>query len=311
MTIALSVSSLNSTNVRFLFQTLVRRAALRASSALSPGLAGAWAERLFLTPPRPRFPESAIFDLIDARQSFVEHRGRAIATWRWGAHERPAVLLAHGWGGTAAQMRRFVFPLAGAGYRVVAFDQPAHGLSGGTLTGLPDFADVLREVAWHHGGVQAVIAHSLGGAATALAIARGLPLERAVLVAPPADLTAYSRRFARWHRIPESVRGTMQAAIEERFGVRWADLEISRVAERLDVQALVIHDRGDKVVPFAQGERFARHWPGARVLLTDGLGHHRILQDDEVAGAAVAFVAGRSGVAGPAVPHPPLPAPLY
>ena len=63
------------------------------------------------------------------------------------------MLLAHGWGGHAAQMRGFVFPLLSAGYRVIAYDQPAHGVSDGRLTGLPDFADVLAEVAWHHGGV--------------------------------------------------------------------------------------------------------------------------------------------------------------
>jgi len=95
-------------------------------------------------------------------------------------------------------MRRFVFHLAAAGYRVIAYDQPAHGLSDGRLTGLPDFADVLAEVARHHGNVRAVIAHSLGGPATAIALARGLTAERAVLISPPSDLLGFSRRFARW-----------------------------------------------------------------------------------------------------------------
>jgi pimeloyl-ACP methyl ester carboxylesterase len=39
--------------------------------------------------------------------------------------ENPAVLLVHGWGGNAAQMRAFVFPLLSAGYRVIAYDRPA------------------------------------------------------------------------------------------------------------------------------------------------------------------------------------------
>lgn len=311
MAAALSLSSLKRTNVRFLLEALSRRAVMRASSVVAPDLAGAWAERLFLTPPRPRAPESAIFDLIDARSGCFEHRGRRIATWRWGPPDAPAVLLAHGWGGSAAQLRRFVIPLAAAGYRVVAFDQPAHGLSSGTLSALPDFADVLGEVAQRHGPVHAVIAHSLGGAATALALARGLRLRRAVLIAPPADVASFSRRFARWHWMPEPVRAAMQAAVEERFGVRWTELEIARLGARLGTEALVIHDRADRMVPFAEGARFARHWTGARLLQTDGLGHHRILQDDEVARAAIEFVAGRSRVADPALPGLPVPAPLY
>jgi pimeloyl-ACP methyl ester carboxylesterase len=208
-------------------------------------------------------------------------------------------------------MKRFVFHLAAAGYRVIAYDQPAHGLSDGRLTGLPDFADVLAEVARHHGNVQAVIAHSLGGPAAALAIARGLPAARAVLVSPPSDLVGYSRRFAHWLAIPERVRRAMQAAIEERFGVRWSDLEISRLAPRLRAEALVIHDRHDSQVPWKQGAALARHWPGARLLTTQGLGHGRILDDDSVARTAVDFIAGRSRVAQPAVPALPNPAPLY
>jgi pimeloyl-ACP methyl ester carboxylesterase len=292
-------------------ETLTRRAGLSASAWLAPGLAGLWAERLFLTPPRPRYPTSEFFDLIDAHQSFVRHRGRHLATWRWGSKDAPAVLLAHGWGGRATQMKRFVFHLAAAGYRVIAYDQPAHGISEGRLSGLPDFADALAAVARHHGGVHAVIAHSLGGPATAIALARGLPAARVVLVSPPSDLVGYSRRFARWLSIPERVRRAMQAAIEERFGVRWADLEIARLAPRLRAEALVIHDRHDTQVPWRQGAALAHQWPGARLMSTQGLGHGRILEDEAVARAAVDFIAGRSRVAPLAVPALPNPAPLY
>src|SRR5574339_728155 len=161
MSAAFSLSRI-STNVRF-----------SASTLLFPELAGAWAERMFLTPPRASDAAASALDLIDARNSFVEHKRRLISTWRWGSRDAPAVLLAHGWGGNAAQMRGFVFPLLKAGYRVIAYDQPAHGVSEGKLTGLPDFADVMGEVAAYYGNVQGVIAHSLGGAGAALALAWG------------------------------------------------------------------------------------------------------------------------------------------
>ena len=289
-----------STNVRF-----------SAARWLAPELAGAAAERLFLTPPRPRYAGASAMDLIDAHGALVEHKGRAIATWRWGRDDSPAVLLAHGWGGNAAQMRPFVWPLLSAGYRVIAYDQPAHGVSGGKLTGLPDFADVFTELAWHYGGVKAVIAHSLGGAAASLAHARGLPLDSVVLVSPPADMVGYSRRFARWHWIPEGIRRSMQAAIEERYGVRWEELDPARLAHRLSARALVIHDRDDRMVPWTQGARVASLWPKARLFSTDGLGHGRILATEGVARAAVEFIAGRSQVASPARPAVPAPAPLY
>ena len=295
-----------STNVRF-----------AASALLAPDLAGAWAERLFLTPPRPEDAVLASLDLIDAKSGLLEHKGRAIATWTWGARSReaPAVLLAHGWGGNAAQMRGFVFPLLSAGYRVVAFDQPAHGVSEGKLSGLPDFAEVLAEVAGYagegQGGIEGVVAHSLGGAATALAIARGLKARRVVLIGTSLDVGAHARRFARWHGMPERVREAMQAAIEERFGVRWSQLDVAKLAPRLAAPALVIHDREDRAVPWTEAARFAGLWPQARLLLTRGLGHRRILEDESVTRAATDFIAGRSAVAEVAAPALPNPAPLY
>jgi pimeloyl-ACP methyl ester carboxylesterase len=311
MRLTLPLPARTSTNVRFLLQALGRRITLGASSLLAPGFAGLWAERLFLSPPRTTLPANELPEFLGARTRWVLHRGLRIASWSWGSPDRPAVLLVHGWGGNAVQMRAFVAPLLAEGLRVVAFDHPAHGLSEGTLTGLPDLADAITEVAWEHGPVRAVVAHSLGGPAAALALARGLPAECAVLVAPPSDLVAHSRRFARWHWLPESVRGAMQAAIEERFGVRWAELEVGRLAPRLAARALLIHDRDDRVVRWKQGRTFAEHWPGARLLVTRGLGHGRILQDEGVVRAVADFVAGRSAVASPAAPRVPYPAPLY
>jgi pimeloyl-ACP methyl ester carboxylesterase len=285
-----------STNVRF-----------AASTLLFPELAGAWAERLFLTPPRTRDAAASALDLIDARNTWLEHKGRQIAMFTWGARstEAPAVLLAHGWGGNAAQMRAFAFPLLQAGYRVIAYDQPAHGVSEGKLTGLPDFADVLGAVARHHGGIEAVVAHSLGGAAAALSLyARKVFFKKIVLVSPPSDLVGYSRRFARWYWMPEPVRAAMQNAIEERYGVRWEDIEVGRVAPRLGARALVIHDRDDRLMPWTHGAAVARQWPDARLLLTDGLGHRRILGSERVTHAAADFIAGRASSVDS-------PAPLY
>src|SRR5258708_4325500 len=207
-------------------------------------------------------------------------------------------------------MKALVFALLGAGYQVIAYDQPAHGVSEGRLTGLPDFADLLADLSWDHGGAHAFSGDSRGAAAGALAPAtKRVRFEKMVLVSPPADLVGYSRRFARWHWMPEAVRGAMQSAIEERYGVLWENLEVARLAPRLRTPALVIHDRDDRHVPWTQGAHIARLWPGARLMSTDGLGHGRILQDEAVTHAAADFISGRSAVA--SVASQVQPAPVY
>src|SRR4026207_352753 len=97
-----------STNVRF-----------AASHLLFPELANAWAERMFLTPPRGKNAAASALDLIDAENTWLEHKGRHIAMWTWGARSKdaPAVLLAHGWGGHAAPRRAGAVPALPRGRR--------------------------------------------------------------------------------------------------------------------------------------------------------------------------------------------------
>jgi hypothetical protein len=53
---------------------------------------------------------------------------------------------------------------------------------------------------------------------------------------------------------------------------------------------LVIHDRGDREVPLDDAIRIVAAWPGAQLLETTGLGHHRLLRDARVVGRAVDFL---------------------
>jgi pimeloyl-ACP methyl ester carboxylesterase len=56
-------------------------------------------------------------------------------------------------------------------------------------------------------------------------------------------------------------------------------------------KVLVVHDEGDEIIPFAEGQQIAAAWPGAVLHATRGLGHNRILRDAAVVQAAVEFIA--------------------
>src|SRR5216117_4462154 len=121
------------------------RAANRALSHLAPELAARAAERLFLTPPRPRRPQTEIDLLGTARARPMRVGARRIETWVWGVG--PSVLLVHGWGGRGAQLGPLVGPLVARGFSVVTFDAPGHGASDtGTVT-IPEIIDAIRAVA--------------------------------------------------------------------------------------------------------------------------------------------------------------------
>lgn len=277
-------TSEKSTNVRF----TALRSGLAALSAVSPGLAARAGERLFLSPPRHPAPARERAELAGVERLTFRHRGGALRGWRMGAG--PTVLLVHGWGGRSGQLAPLGRALARAGLSAVAFDGPAHGASDGREASVPSFADAIAEVAARSGAVAAV-GHSMGGAAVALAAVRGLSLGAAVAVGMPRAPSAWFDQFSAALALRPRVREALRDRLERRLGVRMADLDLPRLAPSLPhVPLLVVHDRGDREVPFEDGAAVATAWPGARLHATAGLGHRRILREAAVIEAVTAFL---------------------
>jgi pimeloyl-ACP methyl ester carboxylesterase len=213
-----------------------------------------------------------------------------LAAWDWG--DGPTVLLVHGWNGAASQLSSFVPELVKRGFYVVAFDLPAHGASDGRRTHVVDMAETLAEVGARLGPVHAVIGHSLGATATGLAISRGLSVKRAVLLSPPAEPTLFARGFASQIGLPEERVSGMLGLIESKFGFVPGALDLRRTAAGIrGSSALVMHDIGDREVPFDHGADIAEAWPGAKFVPLRGLGHRRLLRDSQVVEKAVDFIA--------------------
>jgi pimeloyl-ACP methyl ester carboxylesterase len=266
------------------------RSALRALQSVAPPLAARVAARAFMTPPRYRKAPADWAAIAPAAPFAVRARGETLRGVRLG--RGPAVLLVHGWGGRGDQLAAFAAPLFAAGCSVIAFDGPAHGASTGRTTNMPELADAVREVAVRF-RARAAIAHSLGGAAIALALHRGLALDSVVLVAPPRAPEAFVDAFCSGLGLSAGTRDALRLRIERRVGIRMSDLATPRVVRGLRAPALVVHDRDDAEVPWEDGAAIAAAWPGARLVSTDGLGHRRILRDPTVVSDAVAFVIDR------------------
>jgi pimeloyl-ACP methyl ester carboxylesterase len=272
--------------------TIVRIGALRAGlnllGRLSVPLAAVVLERLLSTPPRRRRPRGS-GPLSTGRRFPVEVDGRSVAAWGWG-DGGPAVLLVHGWGGQAAQMTSFVAPLVDRGFRVVVFDGPGHGRSGRGMSSAPELARASLAVAATVRPLHAVVAHSLGAAATVIALKGGLATRRVAFVAPMMDPVGRLGEIASLLGIQRAVAARMRARSERRIGVDWDDLRWPALAADIGVPALVVHDRNDAEVPVSHGRSIAAHWSEARFVETAGLGHNRVLRSAAVIDEVVAFV---------------------
>ncbi len=270
------------------------RAALGTSERLWPALAVRAAYRLFGTPLPSKW--------LQRRQAW--DAGWRIEQWPFEeasltvystpvAPHGPVALLVHGWGGHARQLLPLAESLRQQGLRPVLLEMPAHGRSDGSVSNLPQFARAIEyavgRLQQDGHAVRLLAAHSLGGNAAAFAASRGLPVERLVLLAPPASPREYTRYFAHVFGLSEATRAAMQKRIESREGILMPQFEPAAVGPRIRMPTLVVHDEQDTINRFADGQAFAHAIRGAELVATRGLGHRKILKDAGVVGRVALF----------------------
>ncbi|CAM5761338.1 alpha/beta fold hydrolase [Bosea minatitlanensis] len=283
------------------------RPLVRAASFLAPGPAGKLAFRLFCTPPRRRVrrenagrgaagPGRRLAGAQAASVPFPCGSAQAYVFDPDGAGRRGTVLLVHGWSSEAAFMTAFVSPLREAGFRVVAFDLPAHGASTGRVLDMPLGVASLAAVARAFGPIHAVVSHSFGGLIALAALAGSVPGQppvsagRLAMIAAPSSVKRITRRFGAG--IGLGRRG--QAALERRIhAVAGNPVEVfdgSAQLAAIRLPTLIVHDRQDRELAFDHAEALAAAGSFARLEETQGFGHRRILQAKPVIDSVTRFV---------------------
>jgi pimeloyl-ACP methyl ester carboxylesterase len=210
--------------------------------------------------------------------------GGELAVTTWG-ESGPAVLLMHGWGGARAQMTSFVDPLLAAGFRVVAYDQPAHGESSGKMTNILEIAPTMDIINKNEGPFQSIIAHSFGTLITSYTLVnRNFP--------PPSRLVyfgAFNRlldslpRFQALAKLPDEIMNGFHNMLLENFGGNVLENIVNEKLVRLiDIPGLMFHDTKDDVTPINDSRTIAKAWKAVEFIETTGLGHRGALQSREI-----------------------------
>ena len=249
--------------------------------------------KAFCTPTVRLAPTDRQRAVLDRGERFTWRVGDATATgWRWGCG--PAVVLAHGWAGRAAQLTAWVDELTARGFSVIAFDQPAHGESPGSSTHAVEMQEMLLALGEQTGPLAGLVAHSLGGLVASYALSRGLEADAVVLVSSPAAPGPYFERLMKMVRIPRARRATVREGAEALFGGTFEEVAIRNTWRGRTTPLLVVHDRDDRQVPAKATAEIRAAAPHAEVLETEGLGHNRILADPDVVRRGAQFIAAVS-----------------
>jgi pimeloyl-ACP methyl ester carboxylesterase len=272
-------------------------ASLRALARTAPPLAAEVATRLYFhvgPPAAVRPQERAVHEA--ARRTTIRHQRLAttgrkpvdVVVYTWGEPGAPGVLLVHGWQSRASFFAPLVEDLVTAGLRVVAYDAPAHGDSGGRRRTLVDDVAIIHRLSDAEPGAwEGVVGHSAGALAGGVALADGVAARRFTSLSGGASASAVSDGFFALTGLPPSLRPRFDDVVRRR---RFPD--VPDVYERYDltrrpvpraVPALLLHDTDDRQVPYRQAELLlAAHADSAELVTTTGLGHNRIVRDDAV-----------------------------
>lgn len=154
----------------------------------------------------------------------------------WGAADAPRVLLVHGLGSDGALMWRFGTALADAGWHAVAVDLRGHGDAPRALDySIAAYAADLAAASPDGGGPwDAVVGHSLGGAAATVAAAEHPGwARRLVLIDPAIKLSSEDRDIVRVSQEQSFADPTVEAVRAEHPAWHPLDVELkARATQR-------------------------------------------------------------------------------
>lgn len=276
---------------------LLFKMAFQIVETIAPSLADKWAIKLFFTPlkhKRPRREEALIKDATIQKIALQESYDKSIAKphfimYSWG--EGPVVLLVHGWAGRGSQVAALAHPLVATGYRVVTFDAPAHGDSPGKRTNILEFNQIIKQLESMVGGFHVIIGHSFGGVAAALAVSEGVKTDKLVTIGTPASMEFVFEQFATIINASGKSIEKLAHYIEHIAKRKIDEFSLTNIVTKLNQPGLIIHDKNDREVNYTEALALAKQWPGSELMVTEGLGHRRILKNGTVISKIIDFIA--------------------
>jgi pimeloyl-ACP methyl ester carboxylesterase len=259
-------------------KTIIRTA--RFLEAISLKLASSFAAKLFMTPINHKLPKREEEMERNAVQTYVNipKIQQRIRVFEYGKSDKK-VLLVHGWSGRGTQLVSIAKAYVKQGYMIISFDAPGHGKSDGKTSHMAQFIESILELERIYGKFDVIIGHSLGGMSVMNSIKRGLKPDKAVIIGSADVVFDVFRGFIQSLELKPVIAEMLRARFENKLKDKLSDYDVYAAAKEINIPVLVIHDKQDEDVPVNCAEHIYKNLPNGRILITDGLGHRKILGD--------------------------------
>lgn len=260
-------------------------------SFISPKLITLFAAKLFTTPIKHKIPKRELeMDRTSIQKLIsIPAINKEVVVYKYGKSEKK-ILLVHGWSGRGTQLFKIADELLNNGYSTISFDAPAHGKSPGKTTIMVDFIATILEIEKQFGPFDVAIGHSLGGMSVLNAIKQGLSVQYAVVIGSGDIVEDIIDDFIAKLQLKAKVSTHLRLHFEKKYREKMNDYSAFLAAKETSIPVLVIHDNDDPEVPVKAGKHIYEHLRNGELLLTDGLGHRKILGNPKVIERIVQFI---------------------
>ena len=258
---------------------------------LSPGLAARFLGKIFASPPRFKAPEREEMMKKSAKVEMVHipSINREIQIYIYG-YSKTKILLVHGWSGRGTQLYNLADKILENRMMVISMDAPAHGDSSGKITNMLEYEETLRFIDKKYGPFHAAVGHSWGAMTLLLTVANGLKLNKLVLIGADDRISEVLKSFVGKFQLKPVVAEKIKALYDKKLKINIDKFSASLNAKRVDIPALVIHDTKDRFVPVRSAYRIRQNLKKGQLLITNGLGHHKIFKDPKVIDRIISFI---------------------
>lgn len=251
--------------------------------AVSPSLTTKFAAKLFTTPIRHKLPKRELHMERESVQKSiaVTEIQKEIVVYEYGKSNKK-ILLVHGWSGRGTQLVKIADELLKMGYMTISFDAPAHGKSKGNSSIMIEFIASILEIEKQYGPFEFAIGHSLGGMSVLNAIKQNFQVKKAVIIGSGDIIQDIIDDFIHKLQLRPEFGIKLRNHFEAKFGGKMDDYSAYKAAEKTEVPVLIIHDKDDDDVSVKAAYNIQKHLKQSEIMITEGLGHRKILGDEAV-----------------------------
>ncbi|WP_276379918.1 alpha/beta hydrolase [Flavobacterium sp. H4147] len=250
-----------------------------------------FASKIFTTPIKHKIPKRE-FQMDSKSEQKIIHVpaiDKNIVTYEYGKSDRK-ILLVHGWSGRGTQLFKIAEELLENGYSTISFDAPAHGKSKGQTTIMSEFIASILEIEKHFGPFDAAIGHSLGGMSVLNAIKDGLKVNKAVIIGSGDIVQDILDEFIFKMELKKELGHNLRDFFENKYQLKMDDFSAYKAAQKIEIPVLVIHDNDDPEVSVKAGIHIHQNLKNGTLMLTEGLGHRKILGNHNVIKKILEFI---------------------